>query len=1569
MTAIILIGLGELMGYFGGIQVAQKKVKKAFENADSSSRVELIPSKIKYPNKVVLNFHKEFLVFSSLSRKENDGLLQRSNSKATSSVLNSVSNVNSDLKCASSNGCLLSDNHDTCVGAYKNSVNARKKSKSVKTPVIRKNWKTTGKVFKTVGHIWKPTGRTFTLVGNVCPLTRIATPTIVPPREPIPIANKTDKPVVTLVVQIVLWHLDSGCSKHMTGDRSLLVNFVQKFLGTVKFGNDCVAKIMGYRDYQIRNVTISQVYYVEGLGHNLFSVGQFCDSDLEVAFRQHTCFIRILDGVDLFTGSRGNNLYTLYIQDMMASSSICLLSKASKTKSWLWHRRLSHLNFGAINHLASDHNDHLRVRVVFLAHQGAFGCGYSASRVRLVSYYKTRVRLDLSHKRNERVERDLYWTRVRAHEFYQEMIRKGFVFEERLNEAINVPIEGKQMLELRLVDLDQLGVRMSHLPLVNALLLCNRTTFRGTKGAVELLRWFEKTESVFRISECAEGRKVRGLETVNRMPWTELKHLMTTEFYPIEEIQRIKHELWNLKVKEYNIVAYTQRFNKLSLMCPRMVKPERVKVDAYIWGLTDNIKGEVTSSRPANMNEAVHMAHKLMDQKAQARDERILEGKKPKQANARAMVTAPTDGRLPLCERCFTRHVGQCTIKCHKYGKVRHKSRYCKEKNVTTGANALPILTCYDCGEQGSDRIFVDTRFSSMLNIDSVKIGASYEVELADGRVVSTNIVLKGPFQMGTLRETLIEGTEGALHLGPERPQVYSDLTSEEKARYNADIRATNILLQRLPKDIYYLTNHYTDAKDIYENVKMLLEGSKLTKEDHESQLMQLNSKFVNNMLPEWGRFETATKLNRGLTDSNYNQLYAYLKQNEAHVVRNIAILSGADNRLTMLEKDMYDSWKSRMELYMMNRQHGRIILESVENGPLLCPTIEDNRVTRPKKYYELSTTEEIQADCDVKATNIILQRLPLEVYALVSNHKVAEELWERIQLLMQGTSLTKQEREFSSFQSSQYGSPYQSQYGSHAQSSTPISITYSSNDFQSSVHHNFYNPSSSIPQVKYASSVHQQSNFSQPDYGIIVLVFQKGDDPIDAINHIMLFLTAVVTSRRQNSLAVGTSRQYTSGPSGNTTGKWRTVVCYNCKEEHMSKQCTKPKRKKVEAWIKDKYVITNNAAYQADDLHAYDSDCDEINSAKIALMANLSHYGSDNLTKNYVNFKETNLSTRPTQVEVSKKLPKVSMVNSSLKKLKYHLASFDVVVKERTTATAITEGMWGFEHTKSRFRDEIIPFVKALKDLFNSFDQFLIDELSEVQNVFNQMEQAVEKHRVESNRFQDKIKEVFNKNERLLEQAISKDIVYIVVTANVNNAYDEPVNDCERRVTLETELQKNFIKKECYDKLFKQYTTLSKHCISLKAQSQEKDMVIMKLKERIKFLSGNLKEEKIKQELEEIETINIEVDHRVTKLVTENKHLKQTYKQLYDSIKSSRIQSKERCDDLIKQVNIKSAVLKKVNIKSTENSDLNASLQEKVLVITALKDTLRKLKGKAVVDKTVTLHPIDPELLKIDVA
>ncbi|GJT91534.1 retrovirus-related pol polyprotein from transposon TNT 1-94 [Tanacetum coccineum] len=223
----------------------------------------------------------------------------------------------------------------------------------------------------------------------------------------------------------------------------------------------------------------------------------------------------------------------------------------------------------------------------------------------------------------------------------------------------------------------------------------------------------------------------------------------------------------------------------------------------------------------------------------------------------------------------------------------------------------------------------------------------------------------------------------------------------------------------------------------------------------------------------------------------------------------------------------------------------------------------------------------------------------------------------------------------------------------------------------------------------------------------------------------------------------------------------------------------------------------------------------------------------------NSMNSSNPTPSSRPTKVEVPKELLKVSMVNTGLKKLKHHLAGFDVVVKERTMATAITEC------SDNSVSNQSAP----------SFDQ------------------------------------LFELNE-------------------------------------------------------------------LKAQSQEKDTVIKKLKERIKSLSGKMNEDKIKKDLEEIETINIELDHRVSKLIAENKHLKQTYKQLYDSIKPARIRSKEQCDDLINQV----------NLKSMEISNLNASLQEKVLEITALKDDLRKLKGKALVDNVVTKHTIDPEMLKIDV-
>nr|GEX68039.1 hypothetical protein [Tanacetum cinerariifolium] len=156
------------------------------------------------------------------------------------------------------------------------------------------------------------------------------------------------------VVQIYLWCVDSGCSKHMTENIKILINFVWKFLGTVRFGNDHIAAILGFVDLKWGNITITRVYFVEGLGHNLFLVGQFCDVDLEVAFRRNTCFIRDLDGVDLLKYIHSTNLYTINLYDIALVSSICLMAYATPTKSWLWHQRLSHLNFDTINDLVQN---------------------------------------------------------------------------------------------------------------------------------------------------------------------------------------------------------------------------------------------------------------------------------------------------------------------------------------------------------------------------------------------------------------------------------------------------------------------------------------------------------------------------------------------------------------------------------------------------------------------------------------------------------------------------------------------------------------------------------------------------------------------------------------------------------------------------------------------------------------------------------------------------------------------------------------------------------------------------------------------------------------------------------------------------------------------------------------------------------------------------------------------------------------------------------------------------------------------------------------------------------------
>nr|GEX67056.1 hypothetical protein [Tanacetum cinerariifolium] len=397
------------------------------------------------------------------------------------------------------------------------------------------------------------------------------------------------------------------------------------------------------------------------------------------------------------------------------------------------------------------------------------------------------------------------------------------------------------------------------------------------------------------------------------------------------------------------------------------------------------------------------------------------------------------------------------------------------------------------------------------------------------------------------------------------------------------------------------------------------------------------------------------------------------------------------------------------------------MILKSVENSPLLWPTVKENRVTIPKKYSELSVTEAIQADCDVKGTYIILQGLPPEVYTLVSTHKVTKELWEIIQMLMQGTSLTKQEREcklYDEFDKFDYkkGESLRDSY---------LRFSLLLNDM------NIYNMKLEQFQVNT-----KFLNTLPPEWSKFVTdVYCKPSNEQVTLSTTSAIIPSTSISTTSLNIPVFSDKVLMVQAQANGQIFHEEKLEFSADPGIAETQSTQ-------------HVITNNAAYQANDLDAYDSDCDEINSAKIALMENLSHYGFDNLAKktgpimirdseetlmlederrskmlqkqkdpmmsekkvnikpvdyaalnqlskdfesrfmplteflaeqafwsqNSRNSVESNLSTSTPIVAVPKELPKVSVINSSLKKFKFHLTSFDMVVKERTTATAITE-------------------------------------------------------------------------------------------------------------------------------------------------------------------------------------------------------------------------------------------------------------------------------------------------------
>ncbi|GKE60859.1 hypothetical protein Tco_1511226, partial [Tanacetum coccineum] len=337
---------------------------------------------------------------------------------------------------------------------------------------------------------------------------------------------------------------------------------------------------------------------------------------------------------------------------------------------------------------------------------------------------------------------------------------------------------------------------------------------------------------------------------------------------------------------------------------------------------------------------------------------------------------------------------------------------------------------------------------------------------------------------------------------------------------------------------------------------------------------------------------------------------------------------------------------------------------------------------------------------------------------------------------------------------------------------------------------------------------------------------------------------------------------------------------------------------------------------------------------------------------------------TPPVIVDVQSELPKVSLVNASLKKLKFHLTQFDSVVKKRTTTSSLKEAEWGFEHTKAIFNNEIIPFLKSLKVIFNVFNKDLLNEIMEVQTVFDQIEASVQQFSVDKKCLEIVKKEMLLENDRLLQNIMSQDVILTVMNSmSLNSDYVnmemQECESCEKCLNLDAGLSKS---KQAYNDFLKNYSQLEKY-----SRLQDKDKTICKLKDTIKSLRENTKEENVNPDKCDLEPINKELENSVANLLSENErlcneinHVKQVFKDQFDSIKRTRVRHKEQSDSLIN----------KLNLKSVENEDLKAQIQDKVCVITSLKNESRKLKGKEIVENVVhtpSATTIAPGMFKLD--
>ncbi|GJV48664.1 hypothetical protein Tco_1438876 [Tanacetum coccineum] len=764
----------------------------------------------------------------------------------------------------------------------------------------------------------------------------------------------------------------------------------------------------------------------------------------------------------------------------------------------------------------------------------------------------------------------------------------------------------------------------------------------------------------------------------------------------------------------------------------------------------------------------------------------------------------------------------------------------------------------------------------------------------------------EGPFQMGTFLETLAEGNEGALHLGPERARVYSDLSPEDKDRYNADIRATNILLQGLPKDIYTLINHYTDAKDIWDNVKMLLEGSELTKEDHESQLyddfehfrqnkgetihdyyvrftklindmrnikmtmprMQLNSKFVNNMLPEWGRFVTAVKLNKGLRDSNYDQLYAYLKQHEEHANENKMMLE----RFTQHNVDplalmsnvshQYSRWQGCCSECSGSTEYGsgdnargtgaagyggaqnRVGNANPGQARQIkcynCNGGQDNAVDedvdeQPVQDLALNVDNVFQAD-DCDAFDSDVDEAPTAQTMFMANLSSIDPVYDEA--------------------NPSYDSDILSEVPDHDNYQDAICEHHEVHEMHDDVqpnyvvdsHADYASYSNMIPYDQYVKdntvSVAQSNVSSVPNDAYMMIInemHEQTTQSVSAYKHNKVVNASLTLNLQhirnklnsigyKNPLCLTHAKQVQPALyNGHEIIKTNHVpaIVHNSEDTLEIAEITRKKKNdkmKTPLWTKQNINI-RPPDYSKENYLATFTPQTQLTPGQI-------FWSKDALKIKAEALKDQTQASRPIKaltlyppntpaMLVPRVLPTKNQVKINIFALIKPFSEFEKTCKKRTTPTGLTKGERGFEQTKECYLTEVIPFFKILQEHFEGIQKALTKEIKEMKEIFEELEAEVDQNVVNMKYDEIERKNILILNDNLIADCLSKEVFYIATNSELTVSRFTEMHDAHSELKAELSKLNDKIQKDDHNELVKHFSNLEVNYLNLQLKYQ----------------------------------------------------------------------------------------------------------------------------------------------------